>query len=124
MPITPFIGVRISWLMFARNSDFAARPPSRPRAMLDRLDVAEAQERRPQRLGDGLDGADLERREALAAAPVDGQRPVRLPGRADRHPQRGDLAVVAEHPETAGRADVDEDRLVDEAGEHTLGLDR
>ena len=23
MPITPFIGVRISWLMFARNSDFA-----------------------------------------------------------------------------------------------------
>ena len=24
MPITPFIGVRISWLMFARNCDFAA----------------------------------------------------------------------------------------------------
>ena len=23
MPITPFIGVRISWLMAARNSDFA-----------------------------------------------------------------------------------------------------
>ena len=23
MPITPFIGVRISWLMLARNSDFA-----------------------------------------------------------------------------------------------------
>ena len=22
MPITPFIGVRISWLMFARNADF------------------------------------------------------------------------------------------------------
>ncbi len=24
MPITPFIGVRISWLMFARNADFIA----------------------------------------------------------------------------------------------------
>jgi hypothetical protein len=23
IPITPFIGVRISWLMFARNADFA-----------------------------------------------------------------------------------------------------
>ena len=23
MPITPFIGVRISWLMLARNSDFS-----------------------------------------------------------------------------------------------------
>jgi len=23
MPMMPFIGVRISWLMFARNSDFA-----------------------------------------------------------------------------------------------------
>ena len=23
MPITPFIGVRISWLMLARNCDFA-----------------------------------------------------------------------------------------------------
>ncbi len=23
IPMTPFIGVRISWLMFARNSDFA-----------------------------------------------------------------------------------------------------
>src|SRR5436189_257530 len=25
IPITPFIGVRISWLMFARNADFARR---------------------------------------------------------------------------------------------------
>ncbi len=35
MPITPFIGVRISWLMFARNSDFArveASASSRARA--------------------------------------------------------------------------------------------
>ena len=24
MPMTPFIGVRISWLMFARNSVFSA----------------------------------------------------------------------------------------------------
>ena len=23
MPMTPFIGVRISWLMFARNADFS-----------------------------------------------------------------------------------------------------
>src|ERR1700733_2280412 len=28
MPRTPFIGVRISWLMFARNSDFARLAPS------------------------------------------------------------------------------------------------
>ena len=28
MPITPFIGVRISWLMVARNSDFATDAPS------------------------------------------------------------------------------------------------
>ena len=28
MPMTPFIGVRISWLMVARNSDFATEAPS------------------------------------------------------------------------------------------------
>jgi len=28
MPITPFIGVRISWLIVARNADFARLPCS------------------------------------------------------------------------------------------------
>ena len=33
MPITPFIGVRISWLMVARNSDLATEAPSASRRL-------------------------------------------------------------------------------------------
>ncbi len=40
MPITPFIGVRISWLMFARNSLFARLAPSAARAISPALAVA------------------------------------------------------------------------------------